>query len=78
MRREILEAVFPGIKGQYKESETHEGWWAAMVNEEVIHQINFFNGKFYAETLIGLEHNSHISIPIKAIHLISQYENRSK
>ncbi len=78
MKREILEAQFPGIEGEYKELETHKGWWAAMVNEEIIHQINFFNGKFYAETLIGLVRDSHIPITIKAIHLISRYENQPK
>lgn len=78
MKREILEAQFPGIEGEYKEFETHKGWWAAIVDEEVIHQVNFFNGKFYAETLIGLEYNSHIPITIKAIHLISRYENQPK
>jgi hypothetical protein len=77
MKRQILEAVFPGAAGMYSEGGDEFCWWAGFTEGHDVQQVNFINDLVYAETLINNNHN-YVPIPIKAIHLISQYENQPK
>ena len=80
MKREILEAVFPNIKGEYTEDLSLEmpDWNVGFVSSGNVYQVAFLNGKFSAQTLIKGDYTPGLPIPIKAILLLAEYENQPK
>lgn len=73
MKREILEATFPGITGEYSESVESRGWWAAFQNKCDIYQILVLNKKFLAQSLVNGKYEKCNPIPLKAISLLAKY-----
>ena len=79
MKRAILEAVFPCAIGEYSESEFTEGGWKAEIDGgDMAWRVGVLYGDFFATQFQCLKPKQISDIPIKAIHLISKYENQSK
>lgn len=80
MKREILETIFPEAKGEYTDVEW-DGNYMCYIKGEFIWRTCFYEGRFSATKFLdsaGENEERVESLPIKAIHLISQYENQPK
>ena len=75
MKREILEAQFPGIDGVYEEKQTDRGWSAVFTTKFFDYMIRMIDGEFSASIIPT---KPHVNIKLKAILLLAEHENQPK